>query len=214
MTSVLGEEQAIADKFVTHHTSATLLEASGRPIGMDSRIRPAWQGARLAAPAFTVQGVGGDNLALHNAVVACPPGHVLVVNCGGESFGHWGEVLATAAISRDIRGLVIDGAVRDSVELAELAFPVFSTGLAIFGTGKIFPGVLGRPTRVGGLQIRSEDIIVGDADGVVSLPVEESETILHAADERVAKEATFIRALREGATTLDLYGLDPAGQSN
>jgi hypothetical protein len=67
----------------------------------------------VAGPAFTVQGAGGDNLALHHAVLAAPAGHVLVVDAGGAPFGHWGEDLTVTAQQRDIAGLVIDGAVRD-----------------------------------------------------------------------------------------------------
>jgi regulator of RNase E activity RraA len=69
------------------HSVATLYEASGLPIACDPGLRPAWPGARLAGPAYTVRGVGGDNLALHNAVVTAPPGHVLVVDVQGATQG-------------------------------------------------------------------------------------------------------------------------------
>lgn len=198
----------------TNHTSATLLEAAQRDVALDPAIAPVWRGARVASPAFTVQGVGGDNLALHNAVCKCPPGHVLVVDAGGQAFGHWGEILAVAAMSRGIRGLVIDGAVRDSVEQENLGFPVFSRGLAIRGTGKSYPGVLGRPVRVGGVKVRTGDLVVGDADGVVSLPAEQVPEILERADARIRKEEQVISALRQGATTIDLYQFDPTGLGN
>lgn len=199
---------------VTKHTSATLLEASGLDVALDPAITPVWHGARVAGPAFPVQGLGGDNLALHNAVRDCPAGHVLVVDVGGRPFGHWGEVLAVAAIARGIAGLIIDGGVRDSVEQEELGFPVFSRGLAIRGTGKAFPGILGRPTRVGGVRVNTADLVVGDADGVVCLPSRHAQDILVRADERIRKEHQIISALREGATTIDLYGLDPTGLDN
>ncbi|HKV71778.1 MAG TPA: RraA family protein, partial [Gemmatimonadales bacterium] len=60
-----------------------------------------------------MQGVGGDNLALHRAVNIAPPGSVLVVDVQGAAYGHWGDILAVAAARRGIRGLVIDGGVRD-----------------------------------------------------------------------------------------------------
>jgi len=199
---------------VTEHTSATLLEASGLDVALDPAITPVWHGARIAGPAYPVQGLGGDNLALHNAVRECPPGHVLVVDAGGRPFGHWGEVLAVAAIARGITGLVIDGGVRDSVEQAALGFPAFSRGLAIRGTGKAFPGILGHPTWVGGVKVNLGDLVVGDADGVVSLPASQVRSVLQRANERTRKEQHIFNALREGATTIDLYGLDPAGLTN
>jgi 4-hydroxy-4-methyl-2-oxoglutarate aldolase len=198
----------------TEHTSATLLESSGLDVALDPAIAPIWHGARIAGPAFPVQGLGGDNLALHNAVRDCPAGHVLVVDVGGRPFGHWGEVLAVAAIARGVTGLVIDGGVRDSVEQEELGFPVFSRGLAIRGTGKAFPGILGRPTWVGGVRVNAGDLVVGDADGVVCLPSGQVQGVLTRADERTRKEQQIISALREGATTIDLYGLDPTGLDN
>ena len=78
----------IISNLATEHTSATLLEASGIDVALDPAITPIWRVARVAGPAFPVQGLGGDNLALHNAVRECPPGHVLVVDTGGRPFGH------------------------------------------------------------------------------------------------------------------------------
>jgi 4-hydroxy-4-methyl-2-oxoglutarate aldolase len=122
------------------HSSATLYEASKQPIAIDSRIQAAWTGARLCGPAFTAQGSGGDNLALHHAVIAAPVGSVLVVDVGAARHGHWGEVLAMAAQQRGIAGLLIDGGVRDRDELRDLGFPVFSRNNSIVGTRKHYAG--------------------------------------------------------------------------
>lgn len=124
------------------HTTATLYEASGLDCACAPGLRPAWPGTRLAGPANTVQGVGGDNLALHNAVAAAPPGHVLVADLQGAVHGHWGKLLAVAAQARGLLGLVIDGGVRDVTELAHLDFSVFSSSVAVFRTTKTHPGVL------------------------------------------------------------------------
>jgi 4-hydroxy-4-methyl-2-oxoglutarate aldolase len=198
----------------TRHTSATLLEASKLDVALDPALRPLWSGARLAGPAYTVQGVQGDNLALHNAVAAAPAGHVLVADLGGGAFGHWGEVLAVAAMARGLLGLVIDGAVRDSAEQAELGFPVFSRGIAIRGTAKRYPGVLGKPVLVGGVVVRTGDLLVGDADGLVAIPALHRQMVLDAADRRVDHEARIISELATGRTTIELFGLDPAGESD
>ena len=192
------------------HSSATLYEASKQPIAIDSRIQPAWTGARLCGPAFTVQGSGGDNLALHHAVIAAPVGSVLVVDVGGARHGHWGEVLAVAAQQRGIAGLLIDGGVRDRDELRDLGFPVFSRNNSIVGTRKHYAGLLGEPVTVGGVTIATGDLIVGDADGVVAIPQADIERILDAADARVAQERDFFTRLRAGASTVELYSL-PGG---
>ncbi len=75
------------------HSAATLYEAAraehfDTEIAVDPAIHAAWPGATVAGPAFTVQGAGGDNLALHNAVLAAPAGSVLVADLGGAAHGH------------------------------------------------------------------------------------------------------------------------------
>jgi 4-hydroxy-4-methyl-2-oxoglutarate aldolase len=183
------------------HSPATLGEAAGRPIALDPEIRAAWPGARLSGRAFTVQGAGGDNL----AVTQAGPGDVLVVDAGASAHGHWGEVLAVAAQARGIAGLLIDGGVRDTAGLAALGFPVFSRRNSIRGTRKGFPGTFGLCVSVGGVTVEATDLIVGDADGVVAIPHSNIENVLARADARVAHEQDLIAALRAGARTIDLY---------
>lgn len=187
------------------HSSATLSEASKLPVALSPQIRPLWAGARLCGPAFTVQGAGGDNLALHHAVLEAPPGSVLVADLGGARFGHWGEILTVAAQRQGIAGLLIDGGVRDAAEIEALGFPVFSRNNAIHGTRKDFRGVLGCPVTVGGVTVHTGDLVVGDVDGTVALPASGTEQILDRADTRVAHERELMKQLREGRSTLDLY---------
>ncbi|WP_432175590.1 RraA family protein [Streptomyces sp. Tue6028] len=194
-----------ANDLARGHSSATLSEASGLSVALSAEIRSLWAGARLCGPAFTVQGAGGDNLALHHAVLQAPPGSVLVADVGGARFGHWGEILTVAAQHQGIAGLLIDGGVRDAAEIEALGFPVFSRNNAILGTRKDFHGVFGRPVTVGGITIRPGDLVVGDADGMVALPASDTDRILDHADARVAHENELMKQLREGRSTLDLY---------
>lgn len=190
------------------HSTATLFEASaGAAHACDPGLRPSWQDARVAGPACTVQGIGGDNLALHRAVAAAPAGSVLVVDLQGARHGHWGEILAVAAQQRGILGLVMDGGVRDTAEQAELGFPVFARHITVVGTGKDHPGTFDVPVRVGGVVVRSGDLVVGDADGVVVLPAEAVAETLDRSDERVAAEQRALAAIRGGVTTLEYYRL-------
>lgn len=216
MTTTRAIEEAAAGA-ARGHTAATLYEAALAANGpgryaMDVGVRAAWSGAQVAAPAFTVQGAGGDNLALQLAIVAAPVGSVLVADVNGADYGHWGEILAVASQVRQLAGLVIDGGVRDSAEMAELGFPVFSRHVNVRGTRKLFRGALDVPVQVGGLTVRTGDLVVGDADGVVVLPQEVTDRVLDAADERVAKEADILRRLKAGESSLDIYGLTEAGR--
>ena len=188
--------------------SATLGESGGRP--MRSRIRPAWPGAKLAAPAVPVRCSPGDNLAIHVAVAKAPEGSVLVVDVGDVAErGYWGEVLTTGAESRGLAGLVIDGGVRDIEAIEAHGFPVFSSAIALRGATKRQAGTVGFPVAVGGAPVRLGDWVVGDHDGVTVVPGASLDEVLAAGRAREAKEATMFERLRGGSTTVELLGLDP-----
>jgi 4-hydroxy-4-methyl-2-oxoglutarate aldolase len=187
--------------------AATLGESGARP--MSPRVRPAWPGARISAPAFPVTCAAGDNLAIHVAVAEAPAGHVLVVSVGIEAArGYWGEVLTTGAQARTIAGLVIDGGVRDVSALQAHGFPVFSTMIALRGATKEHPGRVGGSAIVGDIQVEQDDWIVADADGVAVVPHTKLDDVLAAGRNREAKEAKYFEELRAGRTTVELLGLD------
>ena len=189
--------------------AATLGESGGR--AAHRRLRPAWTGAQLAAPAYPVRCTPGDNLAVHVAVTKAPPGSVLVVDVGRVADrGYWGEVLTTAAEAAGIAGLVLDGGVRDAGALAAHGFPVFSSTIALAGATKDKPGTVGRPARVGGVLVAAGDWVVADVDGVTFVASESVDEVLAAGRAREAKEAGFFDSLRSGSTTVELLGLDAA----
>jgi 4-hydroxy-4-methyl-2-oxoglutarate aldolase len=187
--------------------SATLGESGGVP--MAPRIRAVWHGARVSAPAFPVACTTTDNLAIHVAVAEAPAGSVLVVDVGADGArGYWGEVLTTGAEARGLRGLVIDGGVRDTDALEAHGFPVFSTMVALRGATKQEPGRVGSPARVGGVEVGAGDWIVGDADGVTVVPASRLDDVLAAGRARADKEQHYFDELRAGHTTLELLSLD------
>ncbi len=145
--------------------SATIGESGGQ--AADRRLRPAWSGAAIAAPAYPVGCTPGDNLAVHVAVTTAPRGSVLVVDVGRVvDRGYWGEVLTTAAEAAGVAGLVLDGGVRDVAALEAHGFPVFSAAIALTGASKDKPGTVGVPVRVGGVEVALGDWVVADVDGV------------------------------------------------
>ncbi len=187
--------------------SATLGESGGR--AAHRRLRPAWNGARLAAPAYPVGCTPGDNLAVHVGVTTAPAGSVLVVDVGQVADrGYWGEVLTTAAEAAGLVGLVLDGGVRDVAALEAHEFPVFSAEIALTGATKDKPGTVGAPVRVGGVTVSAGDWVVADVDGITFVPGAELDAVLEAGRSREAKEAGFFEALRAGETTVGLLGLD------
>ena len=187
--------------------SATIGESGGW--AADRRLRPAWPGATLAAPAYPVGCTPGDNLAVHVAVTTAPRGSVLVVDVGQVADrGYWGEVLTTAAEAAGLAGLVLDGGVRDVAALEAHGFPVFSATIALTGATKDKPGTVGVPVRVGGVEVSTGDWVVADIDGVAFVPGDALDDVLAAGRERESKEAGFFEALKSGSTTVGLLGLD------
>lgn len=190
--------------------AATLHEAGDRIGALPARLRAAFPGARLAGNALPVLAPVGDNLWIQRAIYEAEPGDVLVVaTTAPDEYGYWGEILSEAAKARGLAGLIIDGGVRDTVELATVGFPVFSATVCIRGTLKdpASPGVIGQPITFGGVAVSRGDLVVGDADGVVVIPADRVDEVLAASEARVAKETDIIAQLRAGASSLDLYAL-------
>lgn len=209
MTTIATIDATAVDRALAFG-SATLHEAAGRIGALPARLKPAYAGARFAGRALPVLSPVGDNLWIQHGIYEAEPGDVLVVaTTADEAYGYWGEILSEAAKARELAALVIDGGVRDTVELAEVGFPVFSAMACIRGTLKNAdsPGVVGRPVTLGGVTVHRGDLVVGDADGVVVIPADRVDVVLSASEARVAKEAHIIAQLRAGRTSLELYKL-------
>lgn len=214
MTSTPGGEAVSTSPGLSElldHGTATVGEVADRPGLLDPAIRPVFPGAQVCGPAFTVDTGPGHNIWIHHAVYAAPPGSVLVVSCGGDyQYGYWGEILSTAAQQRGLGGVVIDGGVRDSTALARLGLAVFARELCVRGTGKD-PSAgsgLGSPVVVGGVVVASGDLVLGDADGVITVPRDRQAGLLDLAASRTSKEARVLEGLRAGGRTLDLLNLE------
>jgi 4-hydroxy-4-methyl-2-oxoglutarate aldolase len=189
-------------------TSATVHEAMERRGALPGAIKPVSPAMRMCGPAFTVDSPPMDNLLLHQAIYAASPGDVLVVRVADYyEAGYWGEIMGVAAQARGLAGLVIDGGVRDSLELTAMGFPTFSRGLCIKGTLKHGGGALNKPLAIGSIVIQPGDIVIGDADGVVVVPRAEGPTILEKSVQRVDRENVIMQQLRDGKSTLEIYGL-------
>ncbi|MDO8032849.1 4-carboxy-4-hydroxy-2-oxoadipate aldolase/oxaloacetate decarboxylase [Janthinobacterium sp. SUN128] len=189
--------------------AATIYEAQGAKGALDSGIKPIAPGMRLAGPALTVDTRPADNLMLHYAMLKARPGDVLVVDAKGFlEAGVWGDVFTEQAQRIGLAGLVIHGAVRDAAAMTQAGFPVFSRGLSIKGTGKHQPGRLNVTITIGDVGIDPGDIIVGDQDGVVVVRRHEVDDVLLKSRQREEKEAQFRQQIRDGATTVELLGLD------
>ena len=181
---------------------AILADVAGRRGALHGRIAALRPRMKLAGPAFTVDVRPGDNLMIHAAMALAKPGDVLVIDGkGDQTAALMGTIMMNACRQLGIAGVVIDGAVRDSLEIDEMDFPVFSVGTNPNGPTKQVSGRIGHPVTVGGVTVHAGDFVIGDADGVVVVERTKIASLLPLAAKKVADESSRIAQIKQGKTS-------------
>jgi 4-hydroxy-4-methyl-2-oxoglutarate aldolase len=184
---------------------------------VDSGIRPVWDGPRFLGPATTVVLSPGDGLMARKAIDLAQPGDVLVMNSfGATERAVLGGSVAIAAARRGIVGVVIDGAVRDVGEIAEVGLPVMArsvtprSGSTPHGWGEV-----NVPVAIGGVVVGAGDIVVGDREGIVVVPAEHAAQVL-ATYQKVAEKKGRPEQMRERIAAQQqgpVRGMDRTGKA-
>lgn len=195
--------------------STVLSDALGRLNVMHSGIVPRTVPS-LCGSAITVNLPPGDNLMLHHALTLAQAGDVLVINAQGDtSRAIMGGLMTRLAIGRGVAGIVVDGAVRDVSEMAELRFPAYTRGLSVNAPDRVKAGQVNVPVACGGVVVSPGDIVVADADGIAVVPLRHAAGVLVRARALLEKEASRAADIAAGRPPFPdaaetLRTLDPA----
>ncbi len=176
-------------------------------------LRPLTEGAVLAGPVFTIEGVIDTSIGEHESLVEwtgllskSKPGHIWISQPHDDSVAHMGELSAETLQSKGILGCVVDGAIRDVSFIRKIGLPVFhhlSTPSDVVGYWK--PTGFDVPITIGEVLIRPGDYILADDDGVIRIPKEKAQHVAKAAFEATQVENKVRTAILEGMDAQEAY---------
>jgi 4-hydroxy-4-methyl-2-oxoglutarate aldolase len=193
--------KALIEAFRGAQTSHLCDAMDGRG-AVDWRIKPLDpENAVFCGPALTAYAYPADTVGMFGALHEAEPGDVLMVACDAfTGTAVLGDLAAGMMKNKGCAAFVTDGLARDKAGILATRLPVFAAGVSPNSPARNGPGVVGLPVTLGGIQVKSGDIVVGDADSVVVVPQGRAEAVLKALEEVRANEVVAEKRVREGAT--------------
>jgi regulator of RNase E activity RraA len=180
-------------------------------MGATYGIRPMWPCPKIVGRAVTmkIKPVGLDKAKQHLGTLpidAAQPGDVIVIDNGGRpDTSCWGGLLALAAKTKGISGVVIDGACRDIDESRDVGFPVYARGaVPMTARGRVMQETYNQEIEFAGVQVHPGDLVIADGSGVVIIPRSKEEEIVREAEAVAATEARMAEGIRQGMSVLEV----------
>ena len=186
---------------------ANVSDCMARMTAAGPRLRPMHKRGYLIGSALTVKCRPGDNLMIHKALTMAQKGDVIVVDAGGDlTNALFGEIMMATAVAIGVAGIVLNGAVRDSDEIARGEFPLYAAGVTHRGPYKDGPGEINVPIAIDGMVVHPGDLMLGDADGLLCVPYDSLQSVLEATQQKMVIEKQMLADIAAG--TLDTTWID------
>lgn len=199
---VRNRERTVDQEWVEKFKELPVANVSDSMFRMNAggaKLRPMHREGKLAGRALTVKAPPGDNLMLHKAMDMAVQGDVIVVDGGGEvTHALIGEMMLNYARGRGIVGFVLNGAIRDADAFLEINLPSYAVGVTHRGPYKNGPGEVNCPIAVGGMVVMPGDLVLGDADGVVVVPIDDVADVYEKTVAKHAAETKQMDAVKAG----------------
>ncbi len=172
---------------------------------MSTAIRPVWRDIHLVGTAVTLRMPSTGGISNRKIIEAAQPGDVIVMDRGGDTeIACWGGFTTMLAKAKGIAGLIVDGAITDTMEITDLRWPVYSrsvSGLLARGSG--VDSEINTTVNCGGVPVSPGDLVVADDDGIVVIRPEEAADVLERVRQRFANSPNIRQWLRDGNSILD-----------
>jgi 4-hydroxy-4-methyl-2-oxoglutarate aldolase len=194
-------DRALIEAFRGALTSHLADAMNGRG-ALDWRIKPLDpSNANFCGPALTAHSYPADIYGMVGGAMEAEAGDVIM--CANEYYTGTaviGDLAAGMMRNKDVAAFVTDGLARDRAGIVAAGLPLFALGISPNSPASAGPGQVGAPVVLGGVRVCSGDIVVGDADGVVVIPLAEAEAVLTRLHQVRAVEKSAEEAVKAGAT--------------
>jgi RraA family protein len=182
--------------------AASLSDANKGLRILPRELRPYRRGMRMVGRAVTVA-ASADLVPVLAGLDRCGPGDILVVDAGTTEQAVLGELFASEAVRRGMAGIVVYGLCRDTATLTQLPLPIYSLGTVPCAPGAARLPVTQQPIRLGNVEVRPGEILVGDDDGIVVVSDVELEEALEAAETIQRREGVMRSAIQDGTSLFE-----------
>ena len=182
-------------------------------MGTITGIVPLYPTERIAGRAVTVRLVtkGDEEAKVHlgaTAVVTADAGDVIVIDHDGRTdVAGWGGILSTAARTKGIAGVIIDGASRDVDEARGLGLPLYGRAATpLTARGRIIEESTNQPIEIAGVTVNPGDYVIADASGIVVVPAARVPEVVPEAERIVERETAMAADVKAGKPVTEVMG--------